>query len=84
MVKIALKDTYLGGTTPTSLQNEVSTCRKNYYDRETQVILNQSVNEFSTHLILEIDALPQDVILTLDIAATFFNTLSPDVREFLI
>ena len=27
MVKISLNDTYLGGTTPTALQNEVSTCR---------------------------------------------------------
>ena len=28
MVKIALKDEYFGGTTPTELQNEVSTCQK--------------------------------------------------------
>ena len=33
MVKTSLKDTYLGGTTPTALQNEVYTCRKIYYDR---------------------------------------------------
>ena len=28
MVKTALKDKYLGGTNPTALKNEVSTCRK--------------------------------------------------------
>ena len=28
MVKTALKDEYLGGTTPTALKNKVSTCRK--------------------------------------------------------
>ena len=33
MVKTALKDAYLGGTTPTALQNEVSTCRKLYYGK---------------------------------------------------
>ena len=33
MVKTALKDKYLGGTTSTALQNEVSTCRNIYYDR---------------------------------------------------
>ena len=33
IVKTSLKDTYLVGTTPTSLKNEVSTCRKFYYDK---------------------------------------------------
>ena len=44
MVKTALKNTYLGLRTPTALQNEVSTFRQMYYDRETQVMFNQSVN----------------------------------------
>ena len=44
MVKTVLKDSYLGRTTPTALKNEVSTCRKMYYDRDTRVMVNQSVN----------------------------------------
>ena len=46
MGKKSLKDTYLGGTTPTSLQNEVSTCWKMYYEKDNQVMINKSVNEF--------------------------------------
>ena len=44
MVKTALNDTYLGVTTPMSPQNEVDTCRKMYYDKDNQVVINQSVN----------------------------------------
>ena len=55
-----------------------------YCDRETRVMVNQSVNGFYTRFLLKIDALPQDVIFHLDISATFFNNLSPDVRGFLI
>ena len=84
MVKKALKDTYLGGTTPTTLQNEVSTCWKMYDDSETRIMVNQSVNEFYTQFFFKIDALPQDVAFSLEISATFFNNLSPDVRELLI
>ena len=47
MVKIALNDTYLGETTLTALENEVSIWRQMYYDRETPVIVNHSVNEFT-------------------------------------
>ena len=47
-------------------------------------MVNQSVNEFHTRFLFKIDVLPQDVVLPLDIAATFFNTLIPEVREFLI
>ena len=79
-LKTVLKDTYLGGTTTTELQNEVSTCQKIYYDRQTSIKVNQSVNEFYTRFLFKIDALPQDVTFPLDIAATFFNNLSPDVR----
>ena len=84
MVKISLNDTYLGGTTPTALQNEVSTCRQMYYDRENRVMVNLSVNALYTWFLFKIDAIPQDVAFTLDIAATFFNNLSPDVIEFLM
>ena len=84
MVKTSLKDTYLGGTTPTALKNEVSKCWKMYYDRETRVMVNQSVNKFYTRFLFKIDALPQDVAFPLDITATFFKNLSPDVRDFLI
>ena len=55
-----------------------------YYDRETQVMVNQSVNQFYTWFIFKIDALPQDVAFILYIDATLFNNLSPDVMEFLI
>ena len=58
VVKTALKDTYLGETTTTSIQNEVATCQKMYYDKENQVIINQSVNKFHTRLLFKIDALP--------------------------
>ena len=44
MVKTDLKDTYLEGTNPPALQNEVSTFQKFYYDGETRVMFNQSVN----------------------------------------
>ena len=84
MVKIALKDTYLGGTNPTALQNEVATCRKMYYDKDNQVMINQLVNETYTRFLFKIDALLQEVGYRLDIAATFFNNSIPDVREFLI
>ena len=47
MVKIVLKDEYLGGTTPTALQNEVATCRKMYYDKDNWVMINQSVTSFT-------------------------------------
>ena len=55
-----------------------------YYDRETQVLVNQSVNEFYTCSLFKNDTIPQDVSFPLDIAATFFKNLSPHVREFLI
>ena len=80
MVKTALRDTYLVGTTPKALKSEVSTCRKIYYDRDTRVMVNQSVNEFYTRFLFKIDALPQDVSLPLDIAENLFKNLSPDVR----
>ena len=55
-----------------------------YYDRDTRVMVNQSVNEFYNCFIFKIDALPQDVLFPLGIAETFLNNLSPNVREFLI
>ena len=84
MVKTALKDTYLEVTTPTALQNEIATCRQMYHDKDNQVMINQLVNEFYTRFVFKIDALPQEVGSLLDIATTFFNKLSPDVRELLI
>ena len=84
MVKTILKDKYFGGKNPTALQNEASTFRKMYYDRNIRVMVNHSVNEFYIRFLFKIDALPQDVAVTLYIAATFFKNLSPDVREFLI
>ena len=84
MVKTALKDKYLGGTTTTALQNKVSTFRKMYYDRETWVMVNNSVNEFNTRFVFKIDALTQDVEFSLEIAATLFKNLSTDARKFLM
>ena len=80
MVKTALKDTYLVVTTTTALQNEVSTFRQMHYYKDNQVMINQSVNKFYTRSLFKIDAIPQEVGLPLDIAATFFNNFSPDVR----
>ena len=57
MVKSASKYTYLGGTTPTELENEVSIFRKIYYNKENRFMVNQSVNELCTRLCFKIDAL---------------------------
>ena len=84
MVKAALKDTYLGGTTPTAIQNEVATCCQMYYYKENQVIMNQLVNEFYTRFLFKISTLPQEVGFPLDIAATFFNNFIYYIRYFLI
>ena len=83
MVKTALNDTYLGGTTPTALKKEVSPFRQMYYDRDKIVMVNQSVNEFYTWFLFKIVALTQGVAFPLDIAATFFRNLSSDVRFFI-
>ena len=55
-----------------------------YYDRETRVMVNKSVNEFYTRFLLAIDVLPQDIAFLLDVAATFLNNLSPEVRDLFI
>ena len=47
-------------------------------------MVNESVNYFYTRSPFKIDALQQDVVFPLDIAASFFNNSSPGVREFLI
>ena len=47
-------------------------------------MVNQSLNEFYTWSLLKIDALPQDLVLLVDTAITFFNNLIPDAREILI
>ena len=80
MVKIVLKDTYVGGKTPTALKNEVATCRKLYCDRENQIMINLSVNWFYICLLFKIDVLLQEVGFPLDISAKFFNNLRHDVR----
>ena len=67
-----------------SLKNEVSSCQEIYYDGDTQVILNQLVSQFNTQFLFKIDTPPQGAVFPLDIATTFFNNLSPDVRELWI
>ena len=84
MVKTALKDTCLGGGAPTALQNEFSTFRKMYYDIDTCVMVNQSVNYFYTRFLFKIDALPYDFAFPLDISSALLNNLSLDIREFLV
>ena len=84
MVKTALNDIYIEVTTPTAMQNEVSTCHKIHYDKEAWVVVIQSVTEFYTGFLFKIYSLPQYVVLPLDIFATFFNNLIPDVRELFI
>ena len=49
-----------------------------YYNKETWVMVNQSVNYFYTWYLFKNDALPQDVVFPLDI------NFSTNVREFLI
>ena len=84
MVKTDLKDAYLGRTTPTALHNEVSTLQKNYYDTENCVMVNQSVNESHTRFLFKSDELHQYSVSPMEISVTYFNKLSPKVREFLI
>ena len=75
-VKAYFKDKYMGVTTPIALQNEVSEFWKMYYDKETLGMVNQSVNNFHTRLLLNIDALPQDEVFPLDISENFFKKKS--------
>ena len=55
-----------------------------YYNRDTHFMVNQSVNDFFTRFLFKTYALPHNVALPLDIAATFFNNSSTNIREFLI
>ena len=84
MVNIDFKDKYLGVTTPTELRNEVSKCRKMYYDKEIRVMVDKSVNYFYTCFLLKHYELPQEFLLPLDIVEKLSNNLSPEVRYFLI
>ena len=47
-------------------------------------MVNKSVNEFYTRFLFKIYALPPYVLFPLDIPATFFKKLIPDITEFLI
>ena len=47
-------------------------------------MLDQSVNYFYRHFLFNIDALPQDNMFLLDIAATLKFVSGPDVQEFLV
>ena len=47
-------------------------------------MVNQSINEFYTRTLLNIYALPQDVLFPKENTLTFFNNLSNNVREFLV
>ena len=67
-----------------STKYEVSTCRRIYYDKETRVMINQSVNEFYIRFLFKIDTLSQYAVFLLDIAANFSDNLSLEVIELLI
>ena len=84
MVKIDLKGTYLGVKTSTSLKNEVFTCWIMYYGKYPQVMVKQSINEFHTWFLFKMDALPQEIVSSLDIYKNFFNNLRTEVRELFI
>ena len=43
-----------------------------YYDEYTQKMFNQSIENFYTQLLLNIDALPQDEMFPLDISGLIF------------
>ena len=58
MAQTALNDTYLERTNTTALQNKVCSCQKMYNDIKTWVMVNQSVNEFHTWILFQINALP--------------------------
>ena len=55
-----------------------------YHDRETRVMVNQSVNVFYTPFLCKVDALRQGVAFPLEVAATFFDKLIPGVRVLLV
>ena len=47
-------------------------------------MVNQSVNDFYTRFLFKMNALPQDVVLPLDISPNFSNNLIPNSIEFFI
>ena len=80
LIKTALKETYIFGTTNTALQNGVSIFWNIYYYKDNLVMVNKSVNEFYNQFLFKIDALTQDVVLPSEISATLFNKMSTEVR----
>ena len=57
MITIALEDTYLGTKLPQHCKKSIF-MKEMYYDKETRVMVNWSVNEFYTKFLLKIDAFP--------------------------
>ena len=55
-----------------------------YYDIETCIMVNQSVNEFYNRFLFKIYALPQDYEFPLETYATFFDNVSHNVRKLFI
>ena len=84
MVKTVLKNVYLGGKIPTALKNKVSTCLKMCHDKDNRFMFNQLVNVIFTQFLIKVDAFPRYVVFPLEFSTTFFNNLSPEVRELLI
>ena len=55
-------------------------CKTRYLHGGKCTTIKIFLNEFYTCFLFKTDALPQNVVFPLDIAVTFFNNLSPDVR----
>ena len=55
-----------------------------YYEKYTQFMVNQSVNEFYNRFFFKIDALPKDVLLPMETATKFLNNLISEIMDLLI
>ena len=53
------------------------------YDKDTQVIVSQLVNEFYTQFLFKIESLLQDLVFLLDITATFFQQFASKCERFI-
>ena len=51
-----------------------------YHNKETWFMVNQSVNDFYTRFLFNIDSLPHDELFPLDMSETFFNKLILDMK----
>ena len=57
---------------------------KKYYNKETGVMINQSVNDFYSRFLFNIDALLNDELFLMDIAETLFKKITLGFRDLLV